>query len=230
MSFSRTTKRIAGWAPVLAALAVYGAWTWRLRNEAEMRVRHAEAVEARGLGLQGHAADMERQARAAQDKVKASSNRMAELERQLEAEKTTHEPLRRQIEKMLAEQIALKDSLALDEKVIKELRESLAEGGQKNSDLKAQNQTQQDRIVKLDADLKAANEREATARAQISEHRAGADEARAKLADVQSKLNDALQRLEASERTVADLRARAAAQAAAATNAPASGVTGSSAP
>jgi chromosome segregation ATPase len=221
MSFSRTTKRIAGWALVLAALAVYGAWTWRLRNEAEMRLHRAEAVEARGLGLQDHAAAMERQAAATRESLRTLSNRIAEVEGQLEAEKTTHEPLRRQIEKMLAEQVTLKDRVELGDKTVKELREALADGGQKNSDLKSQNQAQQDRIAKLEADVKSATDRETAVRAQMAEHRAGAEDARAKLNDVQNKLTDALRRLEAGERVVAELK-KAQADQASATNAPAS--------
>ena len=206
MKVSSQTLWILAGAGLAAGLVVYGSWNWRMRNEAQIRLRAAEVLESRDRQVLAATAEANRRIGELDEVLQAASNRTAEINGQLDEEKNTHEPLRRQIEKMMAEEIGVKDSLAQKDKTIEELRAQLADAGQKDADLSSQNRTHRERNQQLESELESAKKREADTRAQLAERLTKATALGSKLDDVQKKLEDALRRLETSERAVSDLR------------------------
>ncbi len=108
---SRETVWILGSAVLMAGAVLFGSWNWRIYSEADTRLVRAGMVEAGNRSLRATGEQSALQIRRLTESLQSASNRMAEVERMLEAEKRTHDPLRRQIEKLLAEQIVLMDSL-----------------------------------------------------------------------------------------------------------------------
>jgi len=102
---------ILGGAALTAVLVLFGSWSWRLRNEADTRLKQSRMLESRDHALRTEVEAGTRKIQELMEALRVASNRVDELERLLDAEKTTHEPLRRQIEKMMAEQINTKARL-----------------------------------------------------------------------------------------------------------------------
>jgi chromosome segregation ATPase len=145
------------------------------------------------------------------DTLRVASNRIAEVERQLEAEKNTNNPLRRQIEQMQAGQIGLKDNLGKRDQSMASLNTSLNETRQANKELRAEGDGQRVQIAKLEKELKSMGEREDAAQLQLGEARKSAS-------DLQTKLDETLRRLAESERLAGELQKKNQALETAATN------------
>jgi chromosome segregation ATPase len=199
---------------------MFGSWNWRLHSEAGMRLSKARALEAHEQALRAAVEAGARRIRELTGSLQVSSNRIAEVAGLLEAETDTHDPLRRQIETMLAEQIRIKDSLARREKAMGDLDSVLGATRKTNEELRAQGEGQRNRIATLEADLKGAGERESALRTQLGDARDNAAGLKTKLDGAQRSLDDAVRRLAEGERLIAELRRqKQAAEAAAATNA-----------
>jgi DNA repair ATPase RecN len=102
---------ILGGAALTAGLILYGSWSWKLHNEADVRLEQCRMLESRDQALRAEVEAGTRTIRELMESLRVASNRVDEVERRLDAEKKTHEPLRRQIEKMMAEQINTKARL-----------------------------------------------------------------------------------------------------------------------
>ena len=96
---------ILGGAALAAVLILFGSWSWRLLNEADARLKQGRMLESRDQALRAEVEAGTRTIRELTESLRVATNRVDEVERQLDAERKTHEPLRRQIEKMMAEQI-----------------------------------------------------------------------------------------------------------------------------
>ena len=190
--------RIARSLGVLAVVAValgYGAWAWRVHDETMVRLRRAQALEERDGALRASVADSERQASDLRRALQESSNRVVEVETLLDEEKSTHDPLRRQIETMVAEQIALRETLKQKEALIKKHEGALADARQVGQDMQTGRASLEQRVARDEADLKAAGEREEALRSQLTE-------ARHQVAAAQAELDQLRRRLEAGERAL----------------------------
>ena len=108
---SRESKWIVGGAVLVAGAVIFGSWNWRLYSKAELRLGQARTLEAHEQSLRAEVDAGALLLREMMDSLRSASNRMAEVERQLDVEKKTHDPIRAQIEKMLTEQIGMKDKL-----------------------------------------------------------------------------------------------------------------------
>lgn len=187
--------RILGGVAVMAAALGYGAWNWRMHDEAAVRLHRAQALEEHDGALRASVAESERESANLRRALQESSNRVAEVEALLDEEKSTHDPLRRQIETMVAEQIALRETLKQREALIKKHEGALADARQAGQDMQTGRASLEQRVARIEADLKAAGEREAALRSQLTE---SCNRAAAAL----TELNETRQRLEASERAL----------------------------
>ncbi|MEI8121152.1 MAG: hypothetical protein WCI20_03810 [bacterium] len=98
-------------AALTTVLILYGSWSWKLHNEADVRLEQCRMLESRDQALRAEVEAGTRKIQELMESLRVASNRVDEVERLLDAEKKTHEPLRRQIEKMMAEQINTKARL-----------------------------------------------------------------------------------------------------------------------
>ncbi len=108
---SRVTVWILGGAVLAAGVVVFGSWNWRLFSESDTRLIQAGMVAADNRVMRKEVEASTRKIQGLTESLRSASNRLVEVERMLEAEKKTRDPLRRQIEKLLAEQIVLRESL-----------------------------------------------------------------------------------------------------------------------
>lgn len=211
MKVSRVFVRILGAAALTAGVIVFGSWHWRLQGASEMRLKRAAMLEAQDQSLRAEVAAGAVQIRDLMDTLRGASNRIAEVERQLEAEKKTNNPLRRQIEQMQAGQIGLKDNLGKRDQSMASLNTSLNETRQANKELRAEGDGQRVQIAKLEKELKSMGEREEAAQLQLGEARKSAS-------DLQTKLDETRRRLAESERLAGELQKKNQAMETAATN------------
>ena len=194
---SRVSIGILGGAVLTAGLVMYGSWNWSLRSESELRLRRAMILEVHDQALRAEVAVGSSQILELMESLRAASNRMDEVKRQLEEEKMTHDPIRHQIEKMQAEQISQKDNLSKREKNIASLNAALETARKTNDELQVQSDGQQNQITKLEAELKGANEREASLRTQLGE-------AQNSVTSLKAKMDETQRRLVESERLVGE--------------------------
>ncbi len=171
------------------------------------------ALEARDQSLQAEVAAGILQRKALLESLAGASNRIDEVARQLDVEKKTNDPIRRQIEDMLVEQISLKDKLGKREKAAAGLDATLSGVRKEYQDLRVQFDGQRDHLAQLEKELKEKSEREAAAQSQLGE-------AHSNLADMKTKLDEAQRRLADSERLASELKkAKQALETVATTNA-----------
>jgi len=211
MKVSHVFVRILGGAALTAGVIVFGSWHWRLHDESEMRLKRATMLEAHDQSLRTEITAGALQIRDLMETLRIASNRMDEVERRLEAEKKTNNPLRRQIEQMQAEQIGLKDNLGKRDKSAAGLNTSLNETRKANQELRAESDGQRDQIAKLEKELKSLGERENAAQLQLGEARKSAT-------DLQTKLDEIRRRLAESEHLAGELQKKNQAVETAATN------------
>jgi len=114
----RVWVRVLAGTALLAGVVLFGFWNWSLHRDAEARLMLAGRLEAHDQFLRDEIKAGAVQLRALKESLRVATNRVGEVERQLEAEKKTHEPLRRQIEKMLAEQMGVKGRLNERDKTV----------------------------------------------------------------------------------------------------------------
>lgn len=189
--------RVLAVCAVGAGAFAYGSWIWRVRGEAGTRLRKAETLDAQSRALRADLAAAVESARGLRQALTEASNRIDEVEARLEEEKSTHDPLRRQIETMLSEQIALQEALKQKEAALKDNGKGLASARQAADELLARKTALEARVAQVEAELKSAHERNAALQSRATEAQALADRLKARLDEV-------LQRLEASERAAAE--------------------------
>lgn len=211
MKVSRVFVRILGAAALTAGVIVFGSWHWRLQGASEMRLKRATMLEAHDQSLRAELAAGAVQIRDLMEMLRVTSNRLAEVEGRLEAEKKTNDPLRRQIEKMQAEQIDIRDNLGKRDKSVSGLNTSLNETLKANKELRAESDGQRGQIEKLEKELKAMGERENATQLQFGEARKSAS-------DLQTKLDETRRRLAESERLTGELQKKNQALETAVTN------------
>ena len=128
-------SRVSGWIVIAAALSagsvMFGFWNWTVRREAEVCLDQALRLESRNRALRAEVETGSLRIRELEEAFGIASNRLVEVERRLEEERTTHDPLRLQIEQMLTEQIRLRDSLSQRDKVIAKLEADLKKAGER---------------------------------------------------------------------------------------------------
>ena len=185
---SRGSMKILGGAVLMAGAVMLGSWSWGLHSEAQLRLRQARLLEARDQSLRAEIKVGALQIRELGDALQSASNQMAEVDRQLEAEKKTHDPIRAQIEKMLTEQISMRDNLTRREKSFAGVDAALNAVRKTNEVLRAESDGQRNQIAKLEGELKAVNERAAAVSSQLSEAQTSAASLKAKLEDTQRRL------------------------------------------
>ena len=130
MKISRATLWILGGAALTAGAVVFGSWNWAVHNEAELHLGRAMKLESRDRALRAQVEEGTQRVRELKDSFRTASNRIVEAERLLDEERKTHDPLRSQIEKMLTEQIALKEGLNQRDKTIAKLELELKAAGE----------------------------------------------------------------------------------------------------
>ncbi len=199
MKGSRIFRWILGGTFMTAAAILFGLWNWRVNSEAESRLRQASMLEVHDQSLRAAVTAGTLQIRELMAALQVASNRIAEVERGLDLEQKTHEPLRRQVEGMLVEQISLKDNLGKRDKTVGGLSAALSVARKTNEVLGVQFVVQRDQIVKLEMELKGASEREAVVQSQL-------DELRNKGVELKAKLEETRQRLMESERLCGELQ------------------------
>jgi chromosome segregation ATPase len=190
MKMSRTVVWIIGGAALMAGLIVFGLWHLRLYSESEMRLKRAMLLEAHDQFLLAEVAAGVLKIEELKESLRVASIRMNEAERLLEMEKKTHDPIRRQIEEMLAEKIGYKDNLSRRDKSNAALNESLQEARNACNELSDQVAGQRDQIAKLEMELKSAREREDAVQLQLVEVRNSAAELKAKLDEAERHLSE----------------------------------------
>jgi len=191
--------KILGGAVLMAGAVMLGSWSWGLHSEAELRLGQARLLEAHDQSLRAEIKAGALQVKDLKDALQSASNQMAEVARQLEAEKKTHDPIRAQIEKMLTEQISMRDNLTRREKALAGVDAALNAERKTNEALRVESDGQHDRIAKLEGELKAVNERAAAVSAQLSEAQTSA-------ASVKTKLEETQRRLVESEHLAGELQ------------------------
>ncbi len=175
-----------------AAALAFGAWNWHVRDEAARRVRRAEELETREQALCAGIAESGRLAGQLTQALQEASNRIDQLEGLLEEEKSTHDPLRHQIEAMLSEQIGLREVLKQKDALLKKHDEAVVDARRADQETQTKQAALAEKIVRLETDLKAAADRESAARTQLVDVQRQA-------AATQAALDETRKRLESSE-------------------------------
>ncbi len=103
---------ILGSAALVATAIGYGARVWTMQCEAEMRLNRAQVLESRHQSLRAEIETGTQKIQGLQEALGGASNRIDEMGRLLDAEKKTNDPIRRQIEDMLVDQISLRTKLS----------------------------------------------------------------------------------------------------------------------
>lgn len=181
---------LAAWALMV------GAWSWGIRGEAETRLGRAMALEARGRTLRAETEAACLRAGELTATLQDLSNRVAEVTAQLEEEKKTHDPLRRQIEQMLAEQVRSRDKARQRDNSFAEMETTLAALRKTNEVFRAQSGELRKRMDVLEAQAKEASERETALQARLEEARGEAARNKAQWEETARKLEETTRLLE----------------------------------
>ena len=182
---SRGSMKILGGAVLMAGAVMLGSRSWELHNEAELRLREAKLLEAHDQFLRAEIKAGAFQIGELKDALQSASNQVAEVGRQLEVENKTHDPIRAQIEKMLTEQISMRETLTRREKTLAGVDAALNAARKTNEALRVESGGQRDQIAKLEGELKAVNERAAAMSSQLNEAQTSAAGLKTKLEQTQ---------------------------------------------
>lgn len=167
MKISQSVVWMVCFAGLAAGALMVGSWSWGLRSEADLRLGSALALEARDRVLRLEIEAGTRRTRELSDSLQDLSNRMAEATCRLADEEKTHDPLRRQIEQMVAEQMRVKDKARQRDTAFAEMEASLAGLRKTNEVWRVQSEERRQRIETLESELKEAETRAAALRTQL---------------------------------------------------------------
>lgn len=151
-------------------MAVIVLGTYGLRIRADRAARRHQAV------LQGRIADLDSKMKVLEDKCLglarqaiSQSNRADLAMEKYEEERKTNEPLRRQIEKMIAQAIKYESRIEKNKSEIRRQRESLSKAGKEIEKLKTDNRSLTRKLEELRAKLVQAEKHAAEVEKQLQE-------------------------------------------------------------
>ena len=210
MRLSRTSLHVLLVAALVTAGVVACSWVWRQRSDAVVQAARSTFVAAHLRDARARGLVFARQVRELRQTLQDCSNRVAAVEAQYHEEESTHDPLRRQIETMLEEQVAQKTQLDRKDTLLRQVQESLAKLRQQRDQVELELTNHVQRSDRLELELTNCVQRSARLEkdlsAQLAEARQDLAAARAKLAESEQHLREARQQIEEKDRTIADLR------------------------
>jgi len=138
---------------LVAVSAVAGLVLQRRFSQAARQAQdlHAAALAERISDLQADARALRAERAEGQARLTAASNRAARAEAAYEEERATHEPLRRQIEKMVAADIGAAGTIERQAAWIEELRRAVEERAREADGLRSERRSLTDRVSALEA-------------------------------------------------------------------------------
>lgn len=202
MRISRPVLWMACVGGVAAWALMVGAWSWSLRSEADGRLGRAMALEARGRALRVEAESSIRRSGELMDSLRDLSNRMAEVTVRLEEERKTQDPLRRQIEQMLAEQVRARDTVRQRDASLAGMESSLEALRRTNEVWCAKAVELGERVNRLELEAKESGAREAILRGQLEEARQDAAGRKAQAEETARRLEETTRLLEQARKSV----------------------------
>ena len=215
MPLSRSSLRLL-LAVALVALAVVGvSYVWRLRGEAGLSAAGTAALEQQRAELVTQLQRTAQRALSLEQAVRAATNRLAQAVARYEEEKKTHDPLRRQVEKMLEAETTYKTQLAQRDADLHQQQSGTAALATEVQGLKVANAELTRRSDGLQSDLRAKTDAEAEQRKQAAEAAQRMDQAQQaqhqaeqKWQDAQARIKELTQAAAAQSQAMQDLKAR----------------------
>jgi len=191
-------------AAVVVAGIVMFARMRELRSQLAAHAVQVERIENRVASLQAGTAALERAAREGRQAAQTWSNRLVQVQAQLAEERSTHEPLRQQIERMMQQEIVYKSQIEKKESAIRSNDEGVSNLKHDLESARSMATAHAERIAQLEAEAKSRTENLAASRRAL-------DEAKQATAAAKTESKELRVRLTAVEAQVAELKRGAAA-------------------